>query len=191
METNRDDLDAELMRALADGDDLALNPLMDAWVSPLIGFFSRLSVDHATARDLAQETFLRVYRHRFRFRQGERFSTWLFAIAANLARNHARWRNRHPETLLAHEEVRELAPQSSSLTPDKQAAAKEQLAAVQSAIATLPHDLREVLVLSTWHDMSQAEIASVLHTSTKAVETRLYRARKILRDMLADKLGDL
>jgi RNA polymerase sigma factor (sigma-70 family) len=77
------------------------------------------------------------------------------------------------------------------LTPDKQAAAKEQLAAVQSAIATLPHDLREVLVLSTWHDMSQAEIASVLHTSTKAVETRLYRARKILRDMLADKLGDL
>jgi len=56
----RDELDAELMRTLAEGDDLALNRLMDAWSQPLISYLMRLTGSHATACDLAQETFVRV-----------------------------------------------------------------------------------------------------------------------------------
>ena len=188
MPSSRDDLDSELMRALADGDDLALNSLMEAWSGPLIAFFARLTSDRAIAADLAQETFVRVYRHRFRFRQGERFSTWLFAIGANIARNHVRWRNRHPETLLAHEEIRELPPTAGEASPDEQVLARERQAAVQRAVSTLPHDLREVVVLATWHGLSHAETGKALSISPKAVETRLYRARKILRDLLAETL---
>lgn len=184
----RDELDAELMRTLAEGDDLALNRLMDAWSQPLISYLMRLTGSHATACDLAQETFIRVHRHRFEYRPSQKFSTWLFAIATNLARNQARWRSRHPEALMEPEVLRELPAASSSATPDQQAAASETLVTVQAAVAGLPHDMREVLVLATWHGMSHAEIARVQDTTEKAVEVRLYRARKLLREMLAGHL---
>jgi RNA polymerase sigma-70 factor (ECF subfamily) len=108
MTRDRDEFDIELMRCLAEGDDLALNRLMDAWSQPLIAYLIRLTGSDATAQDLAQETFVRVYRHRLEYRSSQKFSTWLFAIATNLARNHARWRGRHPETLLGHENLSEL-----------------------------------------------------------------------------------
>ncbi len=185
----RDELDAELMRTLAEGDDLALNRLMDAWSQPLISYLMRLTGSHATACDLAQESFVRVHRHRFEYRASQKFSTWLFAIATNLARNHARWRSRHPEALTDPENLRELPVASTHATPDEQAAANERLAAVQKAVSELPHDMREVLILSTWHGLSHAEIARVQSTTEKAVEVRLYRARKLLREMLGDRLA--
>ena len=185
----RDELDAELMRTLAEGDDLALNRLMDAWSQPLISYLMRLTGSHATACDLAQETFVRVHRHRFEYRSSQKFSIWLFAIATNLARNHARWRSRHPEALTDPENLRELPVAVSNASPDEQAAANERLAAVQKAVSELPHDMREVLILSTWHGMSHAEIARVQDTTEKAVEVRLYRARKLLREMLGEHLA--
>lgn len=189
MTRDRDDFDIELMRCLAEGADLALNRLMDAWSQPLLAYLTRLTGSNATAQDLAQETFVRVYRHRLEFRLSQKFSTWLFAIATNLARNHARWRSRHPEALTEPEDLREMPVASSSPPPDQQAAVNERLAAVQKAVGELPHDLREVLILSTWHGMSHAEIARVQDTTEKAVEVRLYRARKLLREMLDDLLN--
>ncbi|MBL9183416.1 MAG: RNA polymerase sigma factor [Verrucomicrobiaceae bacterium] len=186
----RDELDAELMRTLAEGDDLALNRLMDAWSQPLIGYLMRLTGSHATACDLAQESFVRVHRHRLQYQASQKFSTWLFAIATNLARNYARWRSRHPEALTEPENLRELPVASSRASPDEQAAANERLAAVQKAVSELPHDMREVLILSTWHGMSHAEIARVQDTTEKAVEVRLYRARKLLREMLGEHLKE-
>lgn len=185
----RDELDAELMRTLAEGDDLALNHLMDAWSQPLISYLMRLTGSHATACDLAQESFVRVHRHRLEYRPSQKFSTWLFAIATNLARNHVRWRSRHPEALTEPEKLRELPVAGSSTSPDQQAVANERLAAVQQAVSELPHDLREVLILSTWHGLSHAEIARVQDTTEKAVEVRLYRARKLLREMLGEHLA--
>jgi RNA polymerase sigma-70 factor (ECF subfamily) len=185
----RDELDAELMRTLAEGDDLALNCLMDAWSQPLISYLMRLTGSHATSCDLAQESFVRVHRHRLEYRTSQKFSTWLFAIATNLARNHARWRSRHPEILTEPENLRELPVAITSASPDEQAAANEHLAALQKAIGELPHDMREVLILSTWHGLSHAEIAGVQDTTEKAVEVRLYRARKLLREMLGEHLA--
>jgi RNA polymerase sigma-70 factor (ECF subfamily) len=72
--------------------------------------------------------------------------------------------------------------------PDEQTQARERLAAVQKAIAALPQDMREMLILSTWHGMSHEEIARVQGSSVKAVELRLYRARKQLRAELASML---
>jgi RNA polymerase sigma-70 factor (ECF subfamily) len=188
MTRERDEFDIEHMRCLAEGDDLALNRLIDVWSQPLIGYLTRLAGSEATAQDLAQETFVRVYRHRLAFRPSQKFSTWLFAIATNLARNHARWRARHPETLLEHENLREFPVAAQTSSPDEQSVANERVAAIQKAVADLPQDMREVLILSTWHGMSHAEIARVQDTSEKAVEVRLYRARKLLRDLLSDHL---
>lgn len=188
MTSDREDLDAGLMRSLADGDDLALNRLMDAWSRPLITYLTRLTGSAASAKDLAQEAFVRVHRARFTFRPSHRFSTWLFAIATNLARNHARWRGRHPETILEHESLGELTIAAKDRSPAEQAIANERVAAIQKAVSELPQDMREVLILTTWHGMSRAEIARVQDSSEKAVELRLYRARKLLRELLFDHL---
>ncbi len=188
MTRDREAIDIELMRCLAEGDDLALNRLMDAWSQPLITYLIRLTGSESSAQDLAQESFVRVYRHRLRFRSAQKFSTWLFAIATNLARNHARWRGRHPEDAHDHPNLSKLSVSAKEAPPDKQVIASERVAAVQKAIAELPLDMREALILSTWHGMSHAEIARVQNSSEKAVELRLYRARKELRDLLSEHL---
>lgn len=184
----RADRDQADMTALAEGEDQALNRLMDAWSPPLIAYLTRLTGSATSARDLSQETFVRVFRHRFDFRAGQRFSTWLFTIATNLARNHLRWHTRHPELLLPPAELGELPSQVTEDTPARHAVARERVQAVQQAVSELPEEMREALILSVWHEMSQAEIAQVQGTSEKAVELRVYRARKLLREKLENQL---
>ena len=174
------DADHAAMLALADGHDSALNDIMARWRGGIIAFLYRLTGCHETALDLTQETFVRVYTARHRYDARGKFSTWLFSIATNLARNHARWRSRHPEVALPEDDSRlDTAP-----APDDAAVSREQLAAVQQAIAALPGDLREALVLSVYHEMPHAEIAAILGCSIKAVELRIYRARQQLREKL-------
>lgn len=184
MESSTDD--AALMQRLAGGDDLALNALMSRWRDRVAAFLLRMVGDHATALDLAQETFVRLYSSRHRYRPTAAFSTYLFHIAANLARSQARWRTRHPTVPLADEQGRILhEPEDTGLKPDDAAVSNEKTALVNHAIAALPHDLREALLLFTVEDMSHAEIALTLGCSAKAVELRVYRARQALKEALA------
>jgi RNA polymerase sigma-70 factor (ECF subfamily) len=181
-----DEPDEVLMGALAGGDDLALNHLMDRWQAPLRGFLYRYTQNEHDAGDLAQETFVRIYQNRTRFRPGARFSTWMFQIALNLARSRARWQKRHPtESLDGESETPSSRLQiSSDSTPAEASLAAEQTATVRAAIAALPPDLREAVILSEYEERPQAEIAAIVGTTAKGVETRLYRARQHLRKAL-------
>ena len=110
------EIDSADMRALQRGEELALNRLMDRWQTPLRSFLYRWTQNEHDALDLAQETFVRVYQHRDRFRADARFSTWMFQIALNLTRDHARRRRRRPTDSL------ETAPeQASGDTPGSRA----------------------------------------------------------------------
>ncbi len=178
--------DEALMAALAAGDLPALDVLMLRWQRPLHAFLHRHLLNEADALDLAQETFVRLYRHRENYRPGARFTTWMFQIALNLARDHARKRERRRTDSL------EAAPASAvaglaaaGATPDTAARRSEEVAAVRAAIAALPEELREVLVLFEYEDRTHAEIAEIIGATPKAVETRLYRARDKLRAALA------
>ncbi len=184
MEPPSEDEDKIHMADLAAGRDSAMNALMRQWKDRLIGFLIRMTGDHATACDLAQETFVRLYRHRGSYSPRQSFSTWIFAIAANLARNHHRWSKRHPEALTDPAEIADTSPPDPAADPHERAASREKLAAVQKAIAVLPRDQREVLVLSVYEHLSHEEISAITDTSLKAVELRLYRARKTLRETL-------
>jgi RNA polymerase sigma-70 factor (ECF subfamily) len=120
----------------------------------------------------------------------EKFSTWLFTIAANLARNHFRWRSRHPNISLETENAEMEQTLGSTLlavgpAPNEQALAAERAAAVRAAVGQLPEDMREAIVLCEWEELSLAEAATILETTPKAVESRLYRARQMLRERLA------
>jgi len=188
MEIPSDDEDKKHMADLAAGQDTAMNSLMRTWKDRLIGFLLRMVNDHSTACDLAQETFVRVYRHRSSYNPHQSFSTWIFTIAANLARNHHRWSKRHPEALTDPSDFADASQADPAADPHQRAVAKEKLAAVQDAIGKLPPDQKEVLVLSVYEHLSHDEIAEITNTTTKAVELRLYRARKTLRDSLASHL---
>jgi RNA polymerase sigma-70 factor (ECF subfamily) len=178
--------DEVLMGALAAGDDPALNPLMDRWQVPLRSFLYRYTQNEQDALDLAQETFVRIYRHRARYRPGARFSTWMFQIALNLARSHARWHGRHPTDSLDRDaEAPGSRPQATNeVTPADDALRAERTAAVRHAVAALPAELRETVILFEYEDKSHAEIAAIVRATPKAVETRLYRARQQLRKAL-------
>lgn len=180
------DADVLLMQRLVGGDDLALNEIMTRWRERVAAFLLRMVGDHATAMDLAQETFVRLYTSRNNYKPTAAFSTYLFHIAANLARSHARWKGRHPTVPLEDAEGRLVhEPVDSQLSPDDAAALHEKTILVNEAIAALPADLREALLLFTVEQMSHAEIATALRCTAKAVEVRVYRARQMLKQALA------
>ncbi|MCB1206738.1 MAG: sigma-70 family RNA polymerase sigma factor [Verrucomicrobiae bacterium] len=179
------DTDVSLMLRLADGEDLALNEIISRWRDRVASFLLRMVGDHATAMDLTQETFVRLYTSRRSYKPSAAFSTYLFHIAANLARTQARWRKRHP-TVPMEDESGELRhdPSGNELRPDESASLHEKAEVVSRAIAALPEDQREALILFTVEGMSQGEVAKALRCSPKAVEVRVYRARQALREAL-------
>jgi RNA polymerase sigma-70 factor (ECF subfamily) len=187
--TNNDALDRADMERLAAGQDAALNDLMERHAPPVFHFLCRMVGNEDDANDLAQETFVRVFRARATFHPSEKFSTWLFTIAANLARNHFRWRSRHPNVSLETETGESEQTIGSTLpagdpAPNEQALAAERAAAVRAAVGKLPEELREAVVLCEWEELSMADAAKILEATPKAVESRLYRARQILRERL-------
>lgn len=186
------DPDLAAMARLQAGDDRALDELMARWSQRLASYLFRVLNSEADAVDLAQETFVRVYENRHRYRPEGRFSTWLFTIAANLARNRLRWRARHPEVSLNEEDGSN--PKTLPPSPVADAAAaldqQEKCEAVRAALAALPDDLRQPLVLFEYEERSYAEIAAITGSSPKAVEMRIYRARQRLRQSLAPWLPD-
>jgi len=177
------------MERLMTGEDSALNDLMDRHATAVFHFLCRMVGNEDDASDLAQETFARVFRARASFRRGEKFSTWLYTIAANLARNHFRWRARHPNISLSsgtedpEQSLENILP-AKEAAPGDQALAAERAAAVRKEVSCLAEDLREAIVLCEWEEHTVAEAATILETTPKAIESRLYRARKQLRERL-------
>jgi RNA polymerase sigma-70 factor (ECF subfamily) len=191
---NPDAQDAQDMARLAEGHEAALTALMERHAGQLFHYLVRSLQDESDAADLAQETFARVYQHRRKFNPRQKFTTWLYAIASNLVRDRYRWRARHPQVSLDTEHDHPEASLKDTLraadpSPDQTLQAAEQAAAVRQAIAALPEDLRQPLLLAAYQDLPQADIAAILHCSVKAVETRLYRARHHLRARLAKWLA--
>jgi RNA polymerase sigma-70 factor, ECF subfamily len=187
--TTSDEQDGRDMARLAAGHDAALNELMERHGQKLFHYLVRSLQDEFEAADLAQETFVKVYQNRARFDPRQKFSTWLFAIAANLVRDRYRWRSRHPQVSLdAESEETESSLgdvlQHGGPLPDQKIQTDERAEVVRKAVAALPEDLRQPLILAVYENLPQAEIAAILGCSVKAVETRIYRARQQLRSRL-------
>jgi len=141
--TEADARDRADMERLIAGHDAALNDLMERHATTVFHFLCRMVGSEDDANDLAQETFVRVFRSCKSFRVNEKFSSWLFTIAANLARNHFRWRARHPTLSLDAENAETEQTLGSTLpasspAPNDEALAAERAAAVRLAVSKLP-----------------------------------------------------
>lgn len=181
--------DGSDMQRLANGNDAALNSLMKRHSERLFHYLIRQLRNEEDAADIAQEAFVRVYQHRAKFDPRQRFSTWLYTIATNLARDRLKWRSRHPQVSLdqtvgeSESAMADVLPDTKPL-PDDMLEATEREQAVRDAIAALPEDLRTALILAEYESMTHAEIANVLRCSAKAIESRIYRAKLRLHEQL-------
>jgi RNA polymerase sigma-70 factor (ECF subfamily) len=178
-----------MMRARR-GDVVAFAELVERFWGPVVGRFVRQLGDRQEAEDLAQDTFLRLYRARRRYRPRAKFSTWLFHVAANVARNAIRSRRRRP----CHPHSRLCGPQpddafSQRYLPDRgddpaRPLERAELAGqVRGALAELAGRQRLALELQC-EDRSYQEIARRLDLTPEATKSLLYRARQQLKERL-------
>jgi len=168
--------DSELVQRLQRGEETAFDDLMGRYKRPVLNFCYRMIGDEA--EDVAQEVFVAVYQRIGDYRLRGRFSTWLFALARNACIDRLRYRKRHPTEPL------EGIPEPAELKAYDDIG--EHIAA---AIAELPEEQRTAIVLAEYHGLSYAEIATVMKCSEKSVESRLYRAKRTLRQRLTHLLG--
>jgi len=187
------DPDIRLMLRVRDDDPAAFAELVQRFQHRLLAVLHHLLGDRDEAEDLAQEVFLRVYRHRKRYSPKAKFSTWLFTIANNLALNALRNRKRRPvqrleiseSGTLAHEPQQSIADTHSSTAFPAQRLHREELAVViRQALDTLNERQRLAIILNKYEDMNYADIAQVMGLTTKAVKSLLSRARAKLRECL-------
>lgn len=182
------------MLRLVNGHNAALNDLMTRHAEKLFHYLVRSLQNEEDAADLAQEAFVKVFQNRARFDRTQKFTTWLYAITSNLVKDRYRWRVRHPQVSLdAENEATEAdlkdSLRDSKLSPDESLQKEETAEAVRSAVATLPNELRQPLILSVYQELPHGEIAAILNCSVKAVETRIYRARQQLRGILGSVIA--
>ena len=175
--------DRALMGRVQGGDEAAFGVLMERWERPVKSVIGRIVLNASDAEELAQETMVRVWQQRGKFRDGAEVRPWVFSIAVNLARNRLRWWRRRPEVAL--EAWNEDGEGETGRAGEGALERKDRAGAVREAIAALPVELREAIVLFEFEEMSQAEIAATVGTSVKVVEARVARAREKLRVALA------
>ena len=186
--------DLALMADLAAGRDSALDELIERWEGPLRSFAHRYLLNSTDTEEVVEEAFVRIYQKRTDFVPDSNFSAWIFTITANLCRHRLRWRRRHPsESIDIPDE--DGAPGLGGTIADRgadpavSAEGNERIAALRTAVDSLPHDQRTVFLLHSYEGLSYREIATAVGCSERGVETRLYRARQALRDKLATLLA--
>ena len=188
-------LDRINLVALQGGDTTALNRLIARWQRPLISYAFRYVQNSADAHDLVASVFVRFYQQRDRLRTDTNVSAWLFTALTNLCHNHHRWKKRHPTVPIDPSPETDDGMRGPSLMldlasdlpgPASTLAHDELLAAVRAAVDELPHDLKVTMLLHHYQNLSYREIAAITHCSERGVETRLYRARQLLRQQLGN-----
>jgi RNA polymerase sigma factor (sigma-70 family) len=185
------DADLALVRALQAGDDSALDALMERHREPLFRFIRGYVANEADAVELTQEAFVRAYFNIGKFKPTAKFATWLYRIALNLCRDHVKSRRaKHAAitdslTPVDGDTTAESDLPAVGQAPDEEAQSAEKMRALDGAITQLPHDLRTALVLTVMEQRSHQECAELLETTAKTIETRVYRARKLLAELMS------
>ena len=184
--------DHRLLAATCEGDEAAFAELVRRYRNQITNYIYRMTLDYETAVDLAQETFIRVYRAADRYQTSYAFSTYIYRIATNLAISELRRRKRRRMVSLTgffqgrdkSEEASELDPADATPLQDSVLVEDERRRAVARAIATLPDKYRAPLVLRDVEGRSYEEIAGILEMSEGTVKSRINRARSFLREKL-------
>jgi len=191
------DPDVRLMLEVGKDTPGAFEALVQRYQDRLVGILYHLVGNLQEAEDLSQDVFLRIYKARKGYRPRARFSTWLFAIAHNLALNHLRGKGRKPTVPISGgrgTDSQAMAPIVQQLA-SREGSASSQMRKVEltdvirQALEVLGEDQKMAVLLSKFEEMSYAEIAEVMGRSPAAVKSLLARARNQLREQLEPYLA--
>lgn len=188
--------DEELVVRHLEGEEHAFQLLAERYEDRLLNWLTRKVGDRTEAEDIVQQTFLRVYRHLHRFDPERTFSTWIFTIAGNLAKNVFRNRSRDPlvlfQTLTRDRETddRPLQWEDLDYLPDEMARQRELETVVDEVLEELPEHHREVFVLRERRGMSYREIADETGLKMGTVKSRLSRARSRFAELISQRLEE-
>jgi len=175
--------DGGVVQLFLDGHEHAFEELVNRYSVRLLNFVYRTVGDLERSQDLVQETFVRVYRHAHRFDQTKKFSTWIYTIAGNLAKNELRNRSRSPlvlfQTLKKNWEAdhRPLEWEDSTYRPDDLYRKRHLKDVVERAVNELPEHHRIIFVLRELEGKSYEDIAEITGCRLGTVKSRLNRAR--------------
>jgi len=189
------DLDDELIERYRAGDEDAFTLLVRRHQQPLINFIARYINDRDGAEDLAQETFIRIFKASPRYKPGQaHFKTWMYHIAANLCKNELRNRGRRNRYRVDNVvegngdaeriDLIESAPADVAFQPEVALERKELHDAIQRALVELPEQYRVPLVLRDLQGLSYDEISETLELRSGTTKSRINRARLMLKDKL-------
>lgn len=186
---NELDPDAELLPRIACGDQSAIREMVAKKLSRLLALAMRMLNDRGEAEDVAQEIFLRVWKHAEHWQSGgAKFDTWLHKVALNLCYDRLRTRKgysdkEYSDKEYSDEDVPELI--DPALIPEQRLDKSQQSDLISAALAILPNRQREALVLQYYQEFSNIEAADLMGVSIDALESLLSRARRNMRTLLA------
>src|SRR6202162_6417201 len=175
--------DSTVVTAFLGGEERAFSELVTRYQTRLLNFVYRTIGDREKAEDLVQEVFIRVYRHLHRFDRSKKFSTWIYTIASNLAKNELRNRSRNPLVLFQtirkqwDADQRPLQFEDTSARPDDLFRKRHLKELVEWAVTQLPEHHRVVFVLRELEGKSYEEIADITGCNLGTVKSRLNRSR--------------
>ncbi len=169
----------DLIRRWQDGDMDAFAAIVRRWQRPIARFLARFLGSEAAIADLTQDVFVRAHRAIGRYREGGTFSTWLYQIAVNLARDAARRTKHAPVPLAQPDEVAANGPSIESIWEGR-----ERAEAVAIVLAELPGPLREVLVLRHYEGVNFEQMSRMLGVPASTLKSRFAVALARARDQL-------
>ncbi len=174
----------DLVRRSKEGDEEAFGVLVNKYKTKVYHLAYSLSHDAQAADDLAQEVFIKAYYALEKFREQSEFGTWIYRIAVNHCRDFLRKKNRMIQ--IPFENVAEKIPaeENETLPEEKEQEEAQRRKVIHTAIQALPDKYRIILSLRDIQDFSYSEIAKILNISPGTVDSRLHRARKMLRKKL-------
>lgn len=180
-----DGVSAEVLAALRRGEPAAFERVYEIYRPRVFGFLVRLSNNRELAEDLLQETWIRLAKNARTLAADTRIDSWLFTVARNLHTSHRR------RLTLDFHRIRELArspePAAIEPAPFAEAAGNQLRARLEQAIARLPINYREVILLVAVEGLEHDEAARILSLKPDALRQRLSRARAMLKDALAEE----
>ncbi len=185
------DDERELLGGVASRDPEAFRALMERHASRVINLAYRFLGTTADAEDAAQEVFFKLYRHPPTLNPETKLSTWLYRVTVNHCLDLLRRKPAAFETISLQEEdpegvpLAEKLPDPSDINPRERLAQAETSRLARQAVAALPAPLRVPLILATFEELPQEEVARILGMTPKAVEHRLSRARSLLKQRLS------
>jgi RNA polymerase sigma-70 factor, ECF subfamily len=169
------DEDRAVIASVLAGDTAAFAVLVRRWQGPLVSMAWRYCRDRGRAEEMAQEAFLKAYRNLAQWRGDSAFSTWLFALAANVYRTELR---RIPATMLSLDEIAEPPDERLSTIAYDDASRDE---ALRRAVLALPPKYRDAVLLFYFHEQDVPEAARTLRVPQGTLKARLFRGRELLR----------